>query len=139
MVPHSIYGGERKMASDIRRRHYARKLQDLPVDDAFVIRRDGQPSVTCPRPEHEEQASDARLRPGNRVHVNAVKRDGEWIVDSLQCLVCEPPFGLDEVPDALQAHDGAVIADATLVRDGKHLRLAEIRAYDGYQALPGFD
>lgn len=118
------------MATNLEKRYYARQLTGHAVDRSVSEYRDGQPTVNCPHPEHDAWA-DRILRPGNRVHVIAVKRDDEWELERIQCLSCDPPYGTDSVPEALESLDGAILADATLACSAEDLVLSEVHAYDG--------
>lgn len=126
------------MATEIARRFYARKLDGLRVRSERTSEQP-EPITSCHHPDHDSHTGDDTLRPGNRVHVVAIKRNGEWSVTHLQCLTCEPPHGLDSIPEELGRHDGAALADATLARSGQQLVLSEVYALDGRQSLPGFD
>ena len=101
----------------------------------LVVSGRGHYWVACSNPDHGDHTEDRMLRPGNRVHVLAVERDDEWVVERLQCLTCEPPYGLQEIPEKLQKHDGVIIADATLRQSEDGLMIGEVHVHGGYRSL----
>lgn len=122
------------MSTNHAERWYAQKLSNHVLVGPLVVSSRGHSWVACSHPDHGDHTDDRMLRPGNRVHVLAIERDDEWTVERLQCLTCEPPYGLQSVPEKLRKHDGAIIADATLRQSGNGLMIEDVHVYDGHRS-----
>ena len=123
------------MSTNHAERWYARKLSNHVLAGPLVVSNRGRSWVACSNPDHEDHTDERMLRPGNRVHVLAVKHDDEWTIERLQCLTCEPPYGLEAVPKKLREHDGVIIADATLRTSDDGLKISDVSVYDGYRSV----
>lgn len=123
------------MTTDHLERTFTRTLSDHLLTEPLVVTSRGHSWVACAHPNHGNHTDERMLRPGSRVHVVAIERDGEWTVERLQCLTCEPPHGLQAVPEKLHHHDGVAIADATLRQSEDGLHLSEVVVHDGYRSL----